>query len=261
MRRSPITPQHMLPRSMNAIPRTSFSRRHPATPPTLCGPVPPPLRQWPSISPPSPSRRTISGDIDGAAPPGFLPTTRPRGFAPRGPVGSARGCRSSPSRRRCARAVPPPCGCPRPLLTEYASEEYGQGIRCLFHLPSAYSGRGGKCGKEPLGILAGCQVKGPARKVGGKSPCPDKIPLQTRCGTTPQAESYTERHRPRLRERSPVILIEIGLHGNTSSVSLGPSKDHAIRHGPPPSPPALSKNGILRPGLDACPSPLRLINW
>jgi len=133
--------------------------------------------------------------------------------------------------------TPAPCGCPGPFLTEYASEEYGQGIRCLFHLPSAYSGRGGKCGKEPLGILAGCQVKGPARKVGGESPCPDKIPLQTRCGTTSQAESFTERHRPRLRERSPVILIEIGLHGNTFSVPWDSSKDQAIRHGPPPSPP------------------------
>jgi len=111
--------------------------------------------------------------------------------------------------------TPAPCGCPGPFLTEYASEEYGQGIRCLFHLPSAYSGRGGTCGKEPLGILAGCQVKRPAGKVGGKSPRPDEIPLYTRFGTTPQTESFTERCGPRFRGRAPIILHEIVPQGNT----------------------------------------------
>lgn len=42
---------------------------------------------------------------------------------------------------------------PGPLLTEYDSKEYGQGIRCLFHLPSGDPGRGGKHGEKSLGVL------------------------------------------------------------------------------------------------------------
>src|SRR3972149_4959605 len=108
----------------------------------------------------------------------------------------------SPKKRMSLRCVSNSAGIRErtgPLLTKYPSREYGQGIRCLFHLPSPYTGGGGKRGKEPLGILERCQVKRSARKVGGESSCPDKKPLQTRFGTTPQAESFAERHCPRLR--------------------------------------------------------------
>ena len=148
---------------------------------------------------------------------------------------------------------------PGPLLTEDASEEYGQGIRCLLHLPSAYSGRGGKRGKGPLGIPAGCQVKGPARKIGGESLCPDKIPLPTRF-RRPHRQSALRNgaahdsggppDHPQ-RNRSPWKHL-LPLPG-------GPSKDHAIQYGPPPHP-TLSKKRTLRPGLGITPSPLRLIN-
>jgi hypothetical protein len=45
------------------------------------------------------------------------------------------------------------------LLTEDATQEYRQGIGCLLHLPRGDPGRGGECGKETLGILAGCQAE------------------------------------------------------------------------------------------------------
>lgn len=40
-----------------------------------------------------------------------------------------------------------------PGLDRIRFQGYGQGIRCLFHLPSGDPGRGGEHGEKPLGIL------------------------------------------------------------------------------------------------------------
>ncbi len=128
--------------------------------------------------------------------------------------------------------------------------------------PAKRRSRGGdEHGEKSLGVLAGCEVKRPAEKVGGESPRPDKIPLQARFGTTPQAERLTERRGPRLRWTSPIIFNEIGSHGNTSRHFPGnPAKIMLYSTVHPHLHPALSKKRTLRPGLGTCPSPGRLIN-
>jgi len=65
---------------------------------------------------------------------------------------------------------------------------------------------GGKCGKDPLGILTGCKVKRPALKVSSESFCPDKVPISTRIRATPQIESHTELLGPWLCVSSSAIF-------------------------------------------------------
>jgi hypothetical protein len=106
-------------------------------------------------------------------------------------------------------------------LTEDASEEYGQGVGCLFHLPSGDPGRGGEHGEKSLGVLTGCQVKQTAGQENGEAPRPDKIPLKTRFGTTSQGEGFTERRGPRLRRANPISIVENVPHGPPPNVSRG----------------------------------------
>ena len=126
---------------------------------------------------------------------------------------------------------------PDPLLTEYVSKEYGQDIRCLFHLPSGDPGRGGEHGENFLGVL------------------------QLRFGTSTQVEGLTERRGQHIRGCSPMILIEIVPHGIISTRFPGyPARTmlHGVVHHH--FHPALSKNRTFRPGVPTTPSPSRLIN-
>ena len=100
---------------------------------------------------------------------------------------------------------------PGPLLTEYASKEYGQGLRCLSHFPSGDPGRGGEHGEKSPGVLKGCQVKLPAGQARGEPACPDEIPLYACLGrprmprALPNDASPGTRQQPCYTARSPTI--------------------------------------------------------
>jgi hypothetical protein len=140
-------------------------------------------------------------------------------------------------------------------LTEYASKEYGQGIRCLLHLPTGDPRGRGESGKESIGVVARREVKRPAGKTGGEPPRPDQIPLHLRIGSASQGESVTERHRPPLREYPPVALVQIVPHGDTSFLPPGNSARTMLystgHHHPQP---ALSKNEHYGPGWAPAPA-------
>ena len=149
----------------------------------------------------------------------------------------------------------PESGSPCPPLTEYASKEYGQGIRCLLHLPSGDPWRGGERGEECLGVVVCREVKRPARKAGGEPARPDQIPLQPRLRTTPQAEGFTERRSPQFRARTSIGLIGIFPQGNTpfrfrgnSAKTMLYSAGHHHLH------PALSKKEHYGPGWAPVPA-------
>jgi hypothetical protein len=147
---------------------------------------------------------------------------------------------------------------PGPLLTEYASEEYGQCIRSLFHLPSAYSGRGGECGKESLGVVVCREVKRPVGKIGCEPPRPEQIPLQLRIGTPSQSERFTELCGPRFRGNTPVAIVKVDSQGNTSfRFGRNPARTMLYGTGYHHLHPALSKKEHYGPGW--APAPARSV--